>query len=450
MSKRSCLLLTLQPVRSALHPFISAVDAARFMRASRSITAALLSNYSFIDHVFTYNDDEYTSEEVKRSLAFYGRYGMCILRMCLPYRWNEPLVDAETGRSVLPASLIALSMGGADTTRNYSQREGRRSVAFAEFIKGSDWRGREEAQVWGDGEQHIDRCVRRWEREEDDSCYTWYLFEYAPCIGDFNQPFPPGALPPSLRFLKLNDGFEQSLEVGSIPDSVEVLQFDNTFTLPLEAGHLPASLTHLVFHSENAQPLQPQPGVLPVGLRRLHMSGYHYPLLPGILPSQLRALHLGNKYDHPLPPGAIPATVIHLRLSDWYNHPLQVGSIPEGVVHLQLGHDFNQALLPGVLPASLRELNIGLCFSQPLQPGSLPDGLQLLAFDGHSRFQHSLPPGVIPASMRAVSMGWRYKQQLVAGSMPGSVRWLRLPNVDINGELAQGVLLPTTRVVRWP
>lgn len=52
----SCLLPLLQPVRQCLHPLFSSADAARLMRASRSITAALLADYAFVDHVFTYNN----------------------------------------------------------------------------------------------------------------------------------------------------------------------------------------------------------------------------------------------------------------------------------------------------------------------------------------------------------------------------------------------------------
>ena len=53
--------------------------------------------------------------EVRCSLAFYASCGVRITRMCLPEAWNEALVDSESGLSVLPASLLALSLGQIDT-----------------------------------------------------------------------------------------------------------------------------------------------------------------------------------------------------------------------------------------------------------------------------------------------------------------------------------------------
>ena len=105
----ACLLPLLQPVRHCLHPFVSSRDAARLRQTSRSITACLLSGYVFLDHVFF--DCFPATADVKRSLAFYAHYDMRITRMGLPEEWNEPLVDSESGRSVLPASLIALTLG---------------------------------------------------------------------------------------------------------------------------------------------------------------------------------------------------------------------------------------------------------------------------------------------------------------------------------------------------
>ena len=83
-----------------------------------------------------------------------------------------------------------------------------------------------------------------------------------------------------------------------------------------------------------------------------------------------------------------------------------------------------------------------------MPPGSLPDGLQVLAFDEHSRFQHALQPGVIPASVEVVSMGRHYDLLLEAGEVPASVRRLRLPYRYTSKELS-GVLSPGTCLVRW-
>ena len=79
------------------------------MGASRSTTAALLTNYAIDHHCFNYY--RHTVAEVKRSLAFYARYHMHIRRMCLPGEWNEPLVDSATGLPHLPRSLLKFMSG---------------------------------------------------------------------------------------------------------------------------------------------------------------------------------------------------------------------------------------------------------------------------------------------------------------------------------------------------
>ena len=79
------------------------------MRTSRSITASLLSGYAFLDHVFTFNS--YIAAVVRRSLAFYARHSMRITCLSLPEVWDESLVDAKSGMSELPASLLALTFG---------------------------------------------------------------------------------------------------------------------------------------------------------------------------------------------------------------------------------------------------------------------------------------------------------------------------------------------------
>ena len=107
-----CLLPLLQPNRRCIHPFLTDEDAARLMQTSRSTTAALLFDYAFLHHVFTFRS--HSAADVKRSVAFYARYHMRILRMCLPASWNEPLIDSVTGLSHLPASLLAFTLGLVD------------------------------------------------------------------------------------------------------------------------------------------------------------------------------------------------------------------------------------------------------------------------------------------------------------------------------------------------
>ena len=369
-----CLLPLLQPFRHCLHPFLSDTDAARLMQTSRSSATDLLHGYGFVHHVFTFR----TAAETKRAVALYSRYDMRILRVLLSRDWNESLIDSETGRSLLPASLVALTIGEEDGDE-------RRLVAYA-ALDGSEGSVAEEQvdEEKSDDEGYFHRRIRPVDAGTEDAGWeSWDVLQYDDTDGEFAHPVPPGALPHGLRFLQLNNTCDQPLQAGSIPDTVEVLQLGARFDKPLAAGHLPASLTHLVFGSCYNQPLLP--GVLPAGLRRLRL-GYFYnqPVQLDALPPQLQQLSFGTNYNHSIAPGVIPPTVTHLRLSRSFNQPLHAGSIPHGMTHLSLGYAFDQPLLPGVLPSSLRELAISARFAQLLQPGSLPDGLQVLAFHKYS------------------------------------------------------------------
>ena len=432
-----CLLPLIQPVRHCLHGFLSAATVTRLMQASRSLTVSLLAGYSFVDHVFTY--DNQTAADVKRSIALYTRYRMRIVRMSLPRRWKgEPLVDSESGQSWLPASVEALALGPEMGDRQ------RGSLVYSAYARntqsqqGTWWHEEDSLCAWM-------VCCRLESGGSADEHRS--AFEYDICRGAFNQLIPPGVLPRGLRFLQFNGHFNQPLQVGSIPDTVEALQFCRNFNQPLEAGHLPASLTHLVFGRDFNQPLLP--GVLPTGLRSLHLGWRFEALLqPGMLPPQLQHLTFGYYYNHPLGPGVVPPSVTHLKLSMYFNQPLEVGCIPRGVEYLDLGWFFNKPLLPAVLPTSLRVLNIGRHFNRPLVPGSLPDGLEVLAFHSVASFQHELQPGVIPATVVAVILGKQYEAELVPGGIPETVRWLRLPWY-YHGDDLSGVLAPSTTVSFW-
>ena len=430
-----CLLPQLQPVRHCLHPFLSAADAARLMRASRSITLALLDGYGFVDQVFAYR----TVKQVNRTVAFYAQYGMRLVGMIMYATFNEPLLD-KAGQPQLPPFLIALTLG-EDT--------GSRSIVHAAIDYEAERRKETERTAQP---QKADGAARKYfgqARHMDvaqlSNITAWDEFQYGRCLGGFNQSISPGALPRRLRLLQFGSHYDQPLVAGSIPDTVEALQFGDAFDQPLEAGHLPASLTFLGLGFWYNRPLHA--GVLPAGLRQLHLGGnYNERIQPGVLPSQLQKLSFGYGYKQPIDRGVIPPSVTHVRLSHCFELALQVGSVPEGVVHLNLGDRFNQPLGAGVLPSSLRELVINYHFDQPLQ--NLPYGLEVLAFHPSAPYKHTLVAGAIPASVIAVSLSRQYNQPLVAGGIPTTVEWLRLPQRYTQRDLRK-VLSPSTRVVWW-
>ena len=443
-----CLLPLLQPVRRCLHPFLSDTEAARLMQTSRSTATNLLHGYGFVDHVFTFR----TAANMKRAVAFYSRYDVRILRVLLSGDWNEPLIDSETGRPLLPASLLALTLG--ERFGPASRRTTRGLAAYASFDgrEGSVGEGQSDEKKAASESDDLGEFARRIQPVNTSTLREppWNVFRYDDCFVAVHHPIPPSALPHGLRFLHLNTNFNQPLQAGSIPDTVEVLQIGEAFNQPLAAGHLPASLTHLVFGCWYNQPFLP--GVLPAGLRRLRLGlWYNQPMQLDVLPPQLQQLSFCGEYNQPLNSGAIPPSVTHLRLSHSFNQPLEAGSIPHGVVHLNLGFCYNQPLLPGVLPSSLRELAISARFTQLLQPGSLPDRLEVLSFHRDSVYSRTLLPGVIPASVIALSLGDDDKVKLVAGGIPSTVKWLRLSRRYASGrrdrEKLSSVLSASTRVV---
>ena len=407
----------------------------RLMRASRATSIALLCGYPLVHHEFQFD----SIASLRRSYAFYSRYQLRITRLRLSADFNSPLLDSSTGRSVLPDSLISLSIGeewAADCTTRWRKEAQERWTDQAE-----GWCGA------AGGKQRSVEEVRRAElRRRFELCRDWNVEQRNAASGDYNQPLPPGALPPGLRLLHLCDSFNQPLSVGSIPDSVEFLQLGWSFNQVLQEGHLPASLKHLVIGKDFTSPLHS--GVLPAGLQRLHLGGAVAYIHPGALPPQLRQLSFGWRHTQPITPGLIPSSVTHVRLSDSYKLPLQAGSIPHGVVHLDVGDAFNQPLPAGVLPPSLRELVLGERYDRPLDLGSLPHGLEVMLFREPSSFSHWLEPGVIPASVRLLSVARLSRQELAAGHIPATVQWLRLSDKYMGRDLSHFVS-PATHVDFW-
>ena len=200
----------------------------QLMQTSHATTACLLTDYAFVNHVFRPSAGR--KDAISISLyARYARYHMRILHMRLTEQWNKPLVNSRSGQSLLPRSLVALTLGTTPQDK---------SIAYAAF-DGSEQRCR--ADDWaeqGDSEERINRRTSRWER--DNSCELWDVFVYGNSHGVFNRPLPPGALPHGLRFLHFAAHFNQPLQVGSIPDTVVVLQFGRNF----DRGRPPACFAH--------------------------------------------------------------------------------------------------------------------------------------------------------------------------------------------------------------
>ena len=434
----------LLPVRLCLLPFVSGEEAVRLLSTCRS-ALGLLHGYAIIDHIFTY--ESCTVAQIKRSFAFYSRRHIRICDVILPANWSRPL-HVNTGRSLLPVSLVVLTLG-ADEPGTEKSLE-RPSDPDAVWDSGAGWDTRPAVAQRVVGSESAadltDFYERVWPVEESlKQDMSWSVLPFRSRIGSFDRPIPAGALPRGLRFLQLNDLFNQPLDTGSIPNTVEIIQFGQHFDQPLAVGHLPASLTSLILDGDFNQPLLPN--VLPPNLRRLRLSEcFNQPLYRDTFPPRLQQLEFTWQRSQPVRPGVIPPSVTHLGLNLFWDEPLQVGSITHGVVHLHLSCCLLQPLLPGVLPRSLRELVLQHGSEPALQPGSLPEGLEVLSFRSDEE-PDTLRPGILPASLVVLSGHWLEPAQL-AGAVPGTVRWLRLRR-ETAEKLPSGFFAPTTRVVWW-
>ena len=147
-----CLLSLLHPVRHCLHSFISTRVAMRQMETSECIAASLLADYAFVDHVFRLSAGP--PDTLANALyARHARHRMCILCMCMPERYDASLVDSESGQSLLPRSLVALTLGYGDWSQSgcmHSAQCERASLERAEWAAD------------GDREVHIERMTARW------------------------------------------------------------------------------------------------------------------------------------------------------------------------------------------------------------------------------------------------------------------------------------------------
>jgi hypothetical protein len=206
-------------VRQGFHAFLSDEDAARVLRVNRCLTSAALHDFRFTRHLFCAD----SAQQLRRMTALYKRYSLHILLMHFSFLFNDSLVDID-GRSLLPASLIALALGHvpvfmvassmfAGVVRTYTQQSGSRRHEVGRH-------------------QQLSVTLPR-DRQL-----------YSHVHGEYSQPLVKGALPEGLRFLQFGQRYQWRLEVGVIPLSVVFLQVEEGHT-PLLSKELMASLPHV-------------------------------------------------------------------------------------------------------------------------------------------------------------------------------------------------------------
>ena len=118
--------------------------------------ASLLDGYAFADHASAFD----SAAELKRAVAFYSSRRMAIQRVVLTLDWAEPLVDSQTGQPLLPASLLALSVGHVpDPREGWTKRTLAAYVAFDGSWPGKDARTAENGDHCSDGDAEFYRRI---------------------------------------------------------------------------------------------------------------------------------------------------------------------------------------------------------------------------------------------------------------------------------------------------
>ncbi|KAH0485670.1 MAG: uncharacterized protein KVP18_000910 [Porospora cf. gigantea A] len=223
---------------------------------------------------------------------------------------------------------------------------------------------------------------------------------------DFDQPIPPGALPPTLKCLMMGSLFGNDIGVGVLPDgllhlTLPCLADGQLLEFPLEA--VPKSIRVIDDLGAQIVTWRLDEGVLPDLSSLILTDSFSVSFAEARLPSSLRCLHLGSSYaerltclpnltvldmwfsdewNYTIEPGTLPATLKVLRLPSSFKHRLTAGSLPGGLLHLELGEEYDLCLGPGVLPHRLEVM----CLGDPLptiEEGFLPSSLQVLGAAHH-------------------------------------------------------------------
>ena len=213
----------LGPARFVLHLFLEDDDAARLMRVSRSVTAAVLVGFRFIQHTFSVD----SSAQLHRLRAVYESQGLLITRMETLSSFNEPLEDGEGG-SLLPPSLIALMLGEEVETSD-DQEESMLDAVDAYQAHALSRGGYDEANRRSDFAQLM--AELKW--------------PFTDLQGDFDRSLPVGCLPKSLRFLIFPPTFNQPILPHSLPFTLLYLQMGERWDQRVDGGWLCESVRHV-------------------------------------------------------------------------------------------------------------------------------------------------------------------------------------------------------------
>jgi hypothetical protein len=236
----------------------------------------------------------------------------------------------------------------------------------------------------------------------------------------FNKTIPP--LPTTVVTLEFAAPLARDLEVHELPPWLKHLHMGREFRYIIKPGALPDSLETFTCFSLRTQELQP---MIPRGLKRLELNGYHGSLQPGDLPPTLETLCLqSGNFAVLINPDYLPDGLLHLTVNNRFKSR---GKLPQNLKTLTLTNGFCDIIRTDFLPDSLEKLIISsFLFQYRIEPGVLPRNLKELKIT--HEYPHAFEPGVLPESLESLTMGRNYKKQIRATALPLQLKYLKAPS----------------------
>eukprot|EP01132_Coremiostelium_polycephalum_P003088 gene3088-3860_t len=263
----------------------------------------------------------------------------------------------------------------------------------------------------------------------------------------------PGAIPSTVKYLKLRVLENSTITIGSLPDSLECLEMDLGIDLDYKTifrqgvipngvksikvdalmdskpqifyqGSIPNTVTTLIIRKLTPSTgLLLQEGILPEGLTHLEIKEEWTPKT--CLPPSLT--YLNCNFDT-IPKGLLPKTLKTLKLSAKMKE-IDIGSIPESVTEISFYKFLNIPLVEGILPSSLTKLSmlnglnttsvpsipcnvktLELCIKNHPVP-KLPHSIENLIIQGELLNQ-SLTTGILPPRLKSLDVSVASRFQL--------------------------------------
>jgi hypothetical protein len=236
------------------------------------------------------------------------------------------------------------------------------------------------------------------------------------------QPISSHSLPCSLFVLEFGPLFNQSLLTGSLSNTrIRSLALDEKWQSEIEIGSFPATLKRLSI-KRLKQPIVRN--LFPEGLERLTIGAFEHSIEPNSFPLSLAFLHLSWRCDAPLTADFRQSNIkfLHLHFTsfstvntetiqfplclieltlEYLMQPIELALIPPTVEKLTLNVFAVQSGIPPLL-SSVSELHFGPFFSQPLIARSL-SGTRLQSLQLPHSWSSWIEMNSLPDTLKQIS-----------------------------------------------